>query len=574
MNKTCIKKLYRISSKDFTITVIFTLVNVIIFNAFFKTIFETALVSISLSYIPKKIYILYKEKQNLTNKKNIYLKFLQELSSLLTASYSCQNSLEIICNNLLNNPLILKNDKKEINKIRELIKNKRSLNEIIPLFFKIFPVDEAQTFFHILKDNYLPHKEIISLVRRNEESLRTSINEELNIESENSRQRSESLIMIVLPCIIINFLKFSNPSFFMSAYNLTLSRLTLAFSCSLMIAAIFITNKIIFFSNVKNNSNKVSHKRNTILKNKILKCRLEYVSDKIKKTFKLILESIYSYLDNWKNNKAREQNKMYREVLGELFYPINNEHIARKNYTSISSKLNLINLYTSKQLYEIKNDLSSLDQYLTQKHPISISFYFSIKNKIFLSCLLISIFFIFINKSLFVILLILTFLSPLLQDLDLKSKKNEYIDNFIYDFPEAINLLSIYLNMDFSFINALKSSCLILKDNCVCHKFKRIIDLHYFGINEGILIRENLSFSKNNIVDRACTALIHFIEDGDKESLQKLNNTTLDAYELLSTQKRKRLTKKQLQLLIPMSLSLLSIILISIAPLLDLFLSL
>ncbi len=567
--------------KKHYVSILLTILTSLIISSFFKTYIESLIISILVNKLPSKVLILYKNKCEYNRQKNLFLYFLQELSTLLSASYSYQNAIENISNGLFTNKLIHQKDKIILERITLLIKNQRPIAEINGLLTILFPIREAKNFVDILRHNSLPNSELLNLVRKNEEIIRTALNEEQEIEAENSRQRSETVIMIFLPCLILNFLKYSNPNFFYMAYENTISRLILYVAFFLMLLSIYISSSILLFSDNKTKSRKLSKHTRTYTFN-IAKLKTKFYSFQTKLNTELNNFIYHSHRKRRKKTELLE--KTYKKALGEISY-VNEDENKKKLFifeilvqffdNNLLSELSLKKLYRKNTLSQIENNLKICAVLNDEEHMIKneLNLYFKNKDRIFFILLLFSIFLLCIGLSMWKLFLIIAILSPIIQDFELKQKTDIVKDRVRSDFPDAINLILIFLNLNYSFTNSLNNSCTLLQDNIVKTILKSILYRISFGINSSSLIREAFYNYSNSIIDRTCNSLIHYIEDGDKEALDKLNKEATDAYKLISIQRRKSLSSKQAKLLLPMGLSLLSIILICISPLVYTFLN-
>ncbi|MDO5733362.1 MAG: hypothetical protein Q4P72_06265 [Eubacteriales bacterium] len=539
------------------------------------------LMIISLGMVLNSILGILSRRKHLRNARQSFLRFLQEASSRIAVSISIEQSIIQIAERFRldygeKDPTVIR-----LESIASQIQHRRALSEVIELLKATFPCPESKAFFSLLNESDCFGEDLLLLFRRQEDHLRNQINEIATVEAENSRQRSEALLMALMPFLMLRFLRSSNRSFYDPALRQFAGQLCLLFAFVLALAALVLAFRILFSEGRKRKSAQKARRRKPPAsrlrrEKKVERRLLKAKTASVRKLSKS--EILYAKALNRRIVQPQESAKnLIFESMDQS--PLNSE----KPKQGVSELLNrcaekLRQLYGRNQVLEIKRRIR-LKRYQQGNDEWSSSLstmldeYFRKKALLFLIALVAGTLLLAseLPKFLFCIPAVAILF---VQDLELKMEIKEIQMDLMIDFPPVISLLSILSELGFSNENAARTVIRTIDGENIASQILREAEMQQeFELDFSKVLFERFQDFQIPGIDRCISALLRFHEDGDPERARNLDREARDAFKLYTLSLRSRTEQAHSRLLIPMALSLLSIMAMAIAPLFSTFLS-
>lgn len=579
-----------------------------LFRPFFRSTAESLAAGLLFSPFPLRGYHALRRKKEKREEDEDFLRFVQELSARQAAGYSLQSSLILLCLRFREDRKNKADFSRRCEKAALLLQHKSPLQQALKELSSAFHSSSAKLFLRILGDQSLAQEELLQLLRQEEEILRSELHERAAADAESSRQRSESTLMGLMPFMILHFLSRTQSYFYHPAYENPVSRLLLFFSLLLALLSFALLKKWLldelpvpssgrkrspsFFSSVFSAHHSEPQTEKDAPRGEKYFCLDIRNRIRAHSSFRFVFLPFHfvSVLFSVSKSTRNKRRHLYTEIVGrhptspEIYRDLWDENFcAKERKSSFRKKIRSHSLRASlstllrqiypeqlrKEVLRCLNILSNDDERSREDH---LREYFCRKSQLILLCLGLAVLLALFSVKSTLLILPALLLFPVLQDQDLFSRSKEARAELMESFPELIHLLTCFLNMHYSLENALESSLKLLgEEQKACRCLRDALNKERFGIALQSSLREHFELYRIPHVDRSIASLIHYLEDGEEESLRRLREDSRAAFQLFSLALRERLEKRYARLLLPMAISLCSILALSAAPLLAAF---
>ncbi len=534
----------------------------ILSEPFFISWPERILVSCVFAFLPLKILRHYQAQSALRHAESSFLRFLEGLCSKLSAGSSLESALPILSKEFKltynkNSPLVQK-----LELISTALSMRQPITSLVTLLKEAFPCEDAHIFFELFKYQEILGDHLLPVVRQYEQNFRSKLNERAELESSNARAKTEAFMMILLPFFMLRLL--SGTAIFHQSAHVIGARLLYALAYFLALSSFFVAAKILY-------PEKPAKKSQKSLQNKSLKASSNQVKED-KQNFDESLTRAHR-LAFWEKLSAE---LLRHSVLRKMYFYIQNVylHVSERLVQCVQKHLSesyrqevlrQIQVHPQYPLLQSKKLASSP----LASSPLAIFIREKIRYSV-LSVLLVSVLGLF-NPSALVFLLFLPIAAYFLPDLILSEKSKDRREDFLCLYPLYLSLISPFLKIGFSLKNALNMCLNVLAEHYQDPSIQNILLQHEMGIRLSDALSHELHPYRNAVVDRSVSALLRYTEDGDHESLLLLEQQCQDAWKLYANALKVKIQQRHSKLLIPMALSLFSIIAMSVAPILSQF---
>lgn len=134
--------------------------------------------------------------------------------------------------------------KKSLRKAKLGLELHKDFQDNLPLLTELFPCPESQAFFLLLNNPSLMGKQVKSLFQGFERNLREILKREESIAAEKSKSLIESLSLLMMPVLIIFFLKNTAMEFYSNAFHNAQSQNLLLLAYALFIGSLIFIKRI------------------------------------------------------------------------------------------------------------------------------------------------------------------------------------------------------------------------------------------------------------------------------------------------------------------------------------------
>lgn len=467
-----------------------------------------------LSYLLNHYAGIKKLKQN----EAAFIRFLQEIIGLLRNGQSLENALVLIVPRFAtaygeNNPLV-----KLLQQLCKALEAGWTLADLENSLKTIFPHNVAANYFSLLRERQALGNQLLKISLQFEKNLLAKKHLEQEIAGNNAQQRMEACILFLLPFIILYILRFGQSDFFQPALS------TMPGPFMLLGAFVLICLAGFFI-------------------------------------FRLSLPSAHRY----KDKSTQKENKIIgicTEFTG-LLLPHLQTLLPLVYQESITRHLQIV---AASQSQDIKvGDNYSL---LLDEHKL-LCRHFAEKLIVITGSLLLSVLLALAASEFLYLLPFIVFGTAFLHDQELINKSISYQEAVMLVFPWDFSLLLMLLANQYSLINAFAELQKLLSDDDLLknkfYKFWQNALLGEFSLAPFFHWANKLQTP--DLVN-AVAALKNYQANGNPKNLSALEQQCQDLFKSSLRQQKVRIAKRQSFLIIPMTLDLLAVLLITLAPVL------